>query len=79
MSPGYKKPVKPVDFEPITLDKVASEDSEFYLKVINQHETNILVYLDAPPARYMEPVSGGSPEKLVSWEGWNGKTKTMRG
>ena len=37
MYPGYIPPTKPVNFSPIKLNHVAFEDSEFYMKVVNQY------------------------------------------
>lgn len=78
MNPGYVPPTKPVDFSPIELNHVDSEDSEFYMKVVNQYEDDILVYMDAPPARKDESVSGDGIDG-GKWEGWTGPKKTMRG
>ena len=50
---------------------MASEDGQFLIKVINEHDVEILVYMDAPPARLHEVVSG--------WAGWCGPTRTLRG
>ena len=48
----------------------ASEDSEFYLKIVNQYKDDILVYMDAPPAR---------KDEKSQWTSWDGPTKTQRG
>ena len=74
MYPGYKPPTKRNNFQPITLPHVPQEDNDFYMKVINQYDNDILVYMETPPARKNEHVTG----KLAKWDGWTGPTKTLR-
>jgi hypothetical protein len=78
MSPGYVPPTHPVDFKPIELANVTSESNQFYMKVVNQYTDDILVYMDAPPSRKNEYVSG-SGINGAKWEGWTGPKKTLRG
>jgi hypothetical protein len=78
MYPGYVKPTGPNHFSPLNLANVASENNQFYMKVVNQYKDHILVYMDAPPARKNEYVSG-SGVNGAKWDGWNGPTKTLRG
>ena len=77
MYPGYVKPTKRNNFTPIVIPRVAAEDSEFYLKIVNQYSEDILVYLDVPPARKNEYVSGTGVGQM--WDSWTGPTKTLRG
>lgn len=51
MSAEYVPPTEPASFTPVTIPEVESEKDEFYLKVVNQFQDEILVYMDAPPAR----------------------------
>jgi hypothetical protein len=73
MYPGYTPPEKPLAFQPIELMHNAAEDSFFYLKIVNQYDEDILVYLPAPPARKDERVTNSD------WSGWDGPIKTLRG
>jgi len=76
MFPGYVKPTKRNDFTHINIPRVAAEDNEFYLKIVNQYPEEVLVYLAVPPARLNEHVSGPLDQK---WDSWTGSTKTLRG
>ena len=53
--------------------------NDFYMKVVNQYKDEIIVYMDAPPSRKNEFVTGSPGVNGAKWEGWNGPTKTMRG
>lgn len=53
-----------------------------YLKVVNQFNEDIIVYLDNPPARKNERITARSFNLYgwkSRWDGWNGPTKTLRG
>ena len=78
MYPGYIKPTTPNHYTPLQLARVESESNDFYMKVVNQYQDDILVYMDAPPARKNEYISG-SGVNGAKWDGWTGPTKTMRG
>jgi hypothetical protein len=76
MYPSYVPPTKPNNFTRLDLPNVPEEDNDFYLKVVNQYDDDMLVYLEVPPARKDETVSG---EWYDKWNGWTGPTKTLRG
>jgi hypothetical protein len=73
MTPKYKQPTHKAEFSPIILKHLPDEDDEFHFKVVNQYDDGILVWMDVPPARMNEPVTGGR------WAGWTGPTQTLRG
>lgn len=80
MTSNYVQPTTKADFKPVEIANVPSEDDEFYLKVVNQYDEDILVYMDAPPSRYQEAVTGDfQPGLSAKWGSWTGPTKTMRG
>lgn len=78
MSAKYVPPTKVPDYEAVELADVPEEEDKFFFKVVNQFEDDILVYLDSPPARHMEPVTAvdANPGK---WDGWTGPKQTLRG
>jgi len=79
MFPGYVKPTKRNNFTPIVIPRVAAEDSDFYLKIVNQYSEEILLYLDVPPSRKNEHASGDGTDVGQMWGSWTGSTKTLRG
>ena len=79
MSPTYNPPTTRNDFQPVTLADVSGEEDKFFLKVVNQYDEDILVYLDSPPARKDEPITINGTDWMQKWESWTGPTKTMRG
>ena len=48
------------------------------MKVVNQYKDDILVYMDGPPARKGEKISGTGING-AKWDGWTGPTRTLRG
>jgi hypothetical protein len=73
MSPDTDKIDTP--YNPIEVDSFAGEGSELYLKIVNQMDDEILVYIESPPAHKGEKITKGQN----TFAGWNGPTKTMRG
>jgi len=58
--------------EPVEIGVLDSEKGKFYVKVVNQYKSDILVYMDGPPGRKGEKQSS-------RWTGWTGPVSTMRG
>lgn len=77
MSSKYVPPTEAPDYQAVELAPVAEEDDKFFIKVVNQFEDDILVYLDSPPARQNEPVTAADINS--KWDGWTGPKKTLRG
>lgn len=77
MSHKYEPPTSRVDYTPVNIPNTPDEENQFYLKVVNQFDEDILVYLNGPPARKDEPVT--ARDVTSPWDGWNGPMKTMRG
>jgi hypothetical protein len=73
MNPAYVPKDSAPDFQPYDFPHFAADDSDFYLKIVNQYEDDMLVYLSGPPARKDERVTGSN------WSGWDGPIKTLRG
>jgi len=68
MGPGYVKPNAPIEFNATKLAKVESESDQFYMKIVNEMDRDMLAYSDAPPARYNETVSGiGQDGRPATW------------
>lgn len=73
MWPGYTPPTTPNEFSPVNIPDNDNEQDKFFIKVVNQFESEILVYMDVPPCRYGEMVN------QMKWEGFRGPAKSMRG
>ena len=78
MNPGYVPPTSFNEFHPTNLPLNPTEAQEFHVKVVNQYDEDILVYLDTPPSRKGEKQTRDN-KKGGGWAGWNGPTKTLRG
>jgi len=76
MSPKYVPPSSGNNYTPVNIPHLSSDDDKFFMKVINNANYDILVYLDEPPARKNEFVSTKAQNH---WLGWDGATRTARG
>jgi hypothetical protein len=77
MSPKYVPPTKAPDYKAVELPHNPDEDDKFFIKVVNQFEDDILVYLDSPPSRHNEPVT--ATDINSKFDGWTGPKQTLRG